>query len=386
MKLGRGSPYPPSRRDLLAGAGAAALGVSLASMGGGLAWADPPIMLRPFDPNRPGGKAPQGLPARVGALSPTPEGLNKSINDAIRQGAQDWGLDFISAAGNGTAESVVEQGTLLLNRGVGLFYSFVTNLEAEAPMLRRALDASINCANVAGYPCTMQINGSQTAAGTRQAQAAIKWIREKGGGNPRVAYLNNARTAFLLPRDAAVREAFAQAGIKLVADETPQAATPDGGYATMSTLLQRYPDLNVVVGPFDVMGGAVGAMEAAGKTGDDIYMSVGNPTEAELSLIEKGSVLRAGLVLPFEPMCYALAKFARDWLDGKSVPMGITVPGGNVLIESSAGVTQYRRDISDLKALYNSDRFKIYAGFWGNTSYEEHTAHDWREAWQQTNV
>ena len=73
-------------------------------------------------------------------------------------------------------------------------------------------------------------------------------------------------------------------------------------------------------------------MEAAGKTGDDIYMSVGNPTEAELSLIEKGSVLRAGLVFPFEPMCYALAKFAGDWLAGKTVPMGITVPGGNVLI------------------------------------------------------
>ena len=154
----------------------------------------------------------------------------------------------------------------------------------------------------------------------------------------------------------------------------------------MSTLLQRYPDLNVVVGPFDVMGGAVGAMEAAGKTGDDIYMSVGNPTEAELSLIEKGSVLRAGLVFPFEPMCYSLAKFAGDWLQGKSVPMDITVPGGNVLIESSAGVAQYRRDISDLKALYHSDRFKIYAGYWGNTSYEEHAAHDWRQAWQQTNV
>ncbi len=384
MKLERGSPLSPSRRDLLVGAGATALGVAL--MGGGPSWADATSVLSPFDPSRPGGKAPQGLPSRIGALSPTPEGLNKSINDAIRQGAQDWDLEFISAAGNGTADSVVEQGTLLLNRGVGLFYSFVTNLEAEAPMLQRALDAGVNCANVAGYPCTMQINGSQTAAGTRQAQAAIKWIKEKGGGDARVAYLNNAKTAFLLPRDAAMRDAFAQAGIKLVADETPQTPTPDGGYATMSTLLQRYPDLNVVVGPFDVMGGAVGAMEAAGKTGDDIYMSVGNPTEAELSLIEKGSILRAGLVFPFEPMCYSLAKFAKDWLAGKSVPMGITVPGGNVLIDSSAGVTQYRKDISDLKALYNSDRFKIYAGYWGNTSYEEHAAHDWRQAWQPTNV
>ena len=209
--------------------------------------------------------------------------------------------------------------------------------------MRRALDAGVNCANVAGYPCTMQINGSQTAAGTRQATAAIAWVKEKLGGNAQVVYLNNARTPFLVPRDVAVRAAFQQAGIAIVADETPQAATPDGGYATMSTLLQRYPDVNVVVGPFNVMGGAVGAMEAAGRTGDDVYMSVGNPTEAELSLIEKGGILRAGLVFPFEPMCYALAKFARDWLEGKTVPMGITVPGGNVLRRREAVPSRRRR-------------------------------------------
>jgi hypothetical protein len=68
------------------------------------------------------------------------------------------------------------------------------------------------------------------------------------------------------------------------------------------------------------------------------------------------------------------------------VPMGITVPGGNVLIEGSAGVKQYRADVSDLKALYNSDRFKVYTGYWGNTSFEEHKAHDWSQFWQPTNV
>ena len=154
----------------------------------------------------------------------------------------------------------------------------------------------------------------------------------------------------------------------------------------MSTLLQRFPDINVVLGPFNVMGGAVGAMEAAGRTGDDVYASVGNPTDAEFALIEKGSILRAGLVFPFEPMCYALAKLAQDWLAGKSVPMGITVPGGNVLVESPAGVKQYRRDSADLTALYASDRFRLYTGYWGNTRYEDRARTEWHGDWQQANV
>lgn len=373
----------PTRREVLAGGAAAGLWPLLGPSG---AAADAPPILLPFDPGHPAGEPPKNLPLRIGAVHPTPGGLNQTINEAIRKGAEDFGVDFISAAGDGTAQSVVDQGTLILNRGVGLFYSFVTNLEAEAPMLRRALDAGVNSAAVSSWPCTMQINGSQDAVGRKQAGAAIAWIRSRLGDKARVAYLNNAKAAFLRPRDLAVRAAFEGAGIALVADETPQAATPEGGYQAMSTLLQRFPDINVVLGPFNVMGGAVGAMEAAGRTGDDVYASVGNPTEAEFALIEKGGILRAGLVFPFEPMCYALAQLTKDWLAGRSVPMGITVPGGNVLVESPAGVRQYRQDIGDLKALYGSDRFKIYTGYWGNTRFEDRARNEWRADWQQTNV
>ena len=91
-------------------------------------------------------------------------------------------------------------------------------------------------------------------------------------------------------------------------------------------------------------------------------------------------------MFPFEPMCYALAKLAQDWLAGRTVPMGITVPGGNVLVESPAGVKQYRDDISDLKALYASDRFRIYAGYWGNTRFEDRARTEWHGDWQQSNV
>lgn len=374
-----------SRRDVLKMGGAAALSSTFLSPSALFAEA-PMGDLMPFDPSAPGGMAPTDLPARIGAVHSASVGLFQTIDASIRKGAEDFGIEYVSAFGDGTAESVVEQGDIILNRGVGLMYGFVTNPEAEEPMLRRALDAGVNVAYVAGFPCTMQMNGSQAAAGTRQAQVAIEWIKENLGDDAKVAYLNNAKTPFLVPRDEAVRATFAAAGIELVADETPQEATAEGGFTTVSTLLQRNPGLNVVLGPFNVMAGAVSAMEAAGKTGDDIYMSVGNPTEAEMDLIAEGGILRAGLVFPFEPMCYALAPLTQDWLAGKTVPMGITVPGGNVVIEGAEGVAQYREDISDLNALYNSDRFGIYVGYWGNTSYEERTKNVWGHSWQQENV
>jgi ABC-type sugar transport system substrate-binding protein len=371
-----------SRRQLLLAGGVTVIGGMLPPVA---LCADDGVELTPFDPNRPARKAPPGLPNRIGAVMPAPGGIYQIIHDSMKKGADDFGVEFVSAWGNSTADSVVEQGNLILNRGVALLYSFLVSLEAQQPLVRRALDAGVDVTFDSGYPCTTQINGSQVAAGAKQARAAIDWINANIREKARVVYLNNAKLNFLIPRDVAVRDTFQKAGIKLVADETPAAYTPEAGNATMSTLLQRYPDINVVVGPFNVMGGAVAAMEAAGKTGGDIYMSVGNPNDAELALIESGGILRTGLVFPFEPMCYSLAKLALDWQQGKSVPRGITVPGGNVLINSTAGVKQYKADVSDLKALYKSDRFKIYVGYWGNTSYEDRED-VWDRPWQQTNV
>ena len=363
--------------------GAALVGAAL-PWSGGWSLAAEGAELAPFDPTVPAGEAPVGLPSRIGALMPAPGGIFQIIHDSMKKGAEDFGVEFVSAWGNNTAESIVEQGDLLLNRGVGLLYTFLVSLEAQAPLVKRALDAGTNVTFDSGYPCNTQINGSQAAAGAKQARAAIDWIKANGG-TAKVVYLNNAKLPFLIPRDEAVRAEFAAAGIELVADDTAAEYTPEAGYATMSALVQRFPDANVVVGPFNVMGGAVAAMEAAGKTGDAIYMSVGNPNDAELALIEAGGILREGLVFPFEPMCYSLAKLAQDWLQGKSVPRGITVPGGNVLVTSTEGVRQYKQDVGDLKALFNSDRFKIYVGYYGNTSYAQR-AELWDHPWQQVTV
>jgi hypothetical protein len=196
MKHGWNTGPRTSRRQVLASGGAAALGL-MTPFGRRARADDAPVMLKPFDPNRPAGKAPKDLPARIGAVNPSPGGLNQTIEDSMRKGAKDFDIEFVAASGNGTAESVVEQGTLILNRGVGMFYSFLTSLDAEAPMLHRALDAGVNCANVAGYPCTMQINGSQAAAGAKQANAAIAWIKAKKlGDDAQVVYLNNAKSPF----------------------------------------------------------------------------------------------------------------------------------------------------------------------------------------------
>jgi ABC-type sugar transport system substrate-binding protein len=347
------------------------------------------VTLQPFDPNAPAGEAPTDLPKRLGAVLTGTDAFSQSVDEALRAGAEDAGLEYVSAAGDGTEEDMLAKIDTVLNQGVAGLYTFTVNHEAEVPAMRRTLDAGVIGYNVAGYPTTVQINGSQAAAGTKQAEAAIEWIEENlPEGTAKVAYLNNAKVEFLVPRDEAIRAAFEDAGIELVADETPTEQTPEGGYSAMSTILQREPDVNVVVTIGGVASGAVAALEATGKVNpDEVYVSAGNADETELETIAEGSsILQAGLIFPFEPMSYVLGQITADWLAGKSVPMGVTVPGGNLLLSGSEAVNQYREDILDLPGLVESGRISEYVGLWGNTRYEDRAANEWTVNWQQDNV
>lgn len=232
----------------------------------------------------------------------------------------------------------------------------------------------------------MKRGALQAAAGRKQANAAIDWINKKLKGRAVVAYINNDEIEFLRPRDQAIRETFAKAGIKIAVDQAPQQRTDEGGFNLMNSILQSRPDVNVVVSAPYVTAGVVSAITAAGIRDPDYYVSVGNPTDAELNLIAQGSVLREGLLFPFEPMCYAIGQLTNDWLAGKPVPRAITVPGGNLLVQGASGVAQYRADIADLRALYKSDRFRLYVGYWGTTRFEDMDKDIWRAAWQQADV
>lgn len=349
--------------------------------------AEASAVLEPFDPNAPAGEGPTDLPNRLGAVLPAADAQYQSIDSALRAGAEAAGLDYVSAFSDGNQDDMLSKGQTILDQGVAGLYSFAINRESEEPLMNALIDAGGASFNVAGYPSTVQINGSQAAAGTKQATAAIEWIEENiGAENARVVYLNNATTENLIPRDDAVRAAFEEAGIEIIADETPTDTTPDAGYTLMSTVVQRYPDVNVVLGGYSVTGGAVSALEAAGRTGDDIYASVGNPSDAELEMIAKGSILRAGLIFPFDPMAYVIGQYTADWIAGKSIPAAITIPGGNFLLDGAEGVAQYKADMEDLPGLVESGRISEYVGLWGNTRYEDRAERTWTTSWQQADV
>ncbi len=72
---------------------------------------------------------------------------------------------------------------------------------------------------------------------------------------------------------AAMRDTLkAMPGVTIVADITPNPVNKEGGFETMSTILQAHPDIDVVLGADTVVLGALAALEAAGKARPDQFL------------------------------------------------------------------------------------------------------------------
>ncbi len=91
-----------------------------------------------------------------------------------------------------------------------------------------------------------------------------KYINEKLGGKANVVILSHDSMEFLAPRFAAMRD-IVQDHVgrhhrrRYLADNP---VNKEGGFATMSTILQAHPDVDVVLGADTVV---LGALAAAGS-------------------------------------------------------------------------------------------------------------------------
>jgi ribose transport system substrate-binding protein len=105
-----------------------------------------------------------------------------------------------------------------------------------------------------------------------------------------------------------------------VSDVNAGAITNEAGFNTMNTVLQAHPDINVILGGDTLVLGALAAIEAAGKAGENIYMSgIDGDTEA-LNKIREGGPYKASFAFAYPMMGYAWGQYAADWLEGKSIP------------------------------------------------------------------
>ena len=277
----------------------------------------------------------------------------------------------IAALANNDAAKMVEQVQLLL---------VVEGRRASSPRrsTRRpsatASRRSCGRAAMSARSCRRRRPRSSTrrniATGKALADAAAAYIKDKLGGKANVVLLTQDQIEFLAPRFAAFRDGLKEIpGVTIVADITPNPVNKEGGFATMSTILQAHPDVDVVLGADTVVLGALAALEAAGKARPDQFLGGIDGEPEAVAEIKKGTA-------PTRPASACLRR-------SSATPWGSTPPTGSKARASRRRWTSFRarsptrtsrstRPISPIPAAVYADpaRRDAYLKMYGNICYD----------------
>jgi len=219
-------------------------------------------------------------------------------------------------------------------------------------------------------PATSLLSAAQYLTGKTLGDAAAKYIKEKLGGKANVVLLTQDQIEFLAPRFAALRDSMKTLpGVTIVADITPNPVNKEGGFATMSTILQAHPDVDVVLGADTVVLGAMAALEAAGKARPDQFLGgIDGEPEAVAAIKKANSPYKASISLSSPVFGYAMGQHAADWLEGKSIPQAMDILPSAL---TDANLAQYEADLKDPAAVYaDPARRDAYLKMYGNICYD----------------
>lgn len=338
-----------------------------------------------FDPSQPAGSKPQ-LPKQMAFPSPFDAELFITVSDKVRDSAKARGLGYLTGVSNGDTAKMVQQIDQFFARGIGGLLLSPMDLEATTPQAEKALAEGIFVAGVQRSPAHLQISEDQFGLGYTQGKAAADWIEQNLDGKAEVVYFNEDQAPSLIPRHKGVLKALKEGGpgIEVVADVQAPLTTEAAANAT-NTVLQAHPNANVFLGGSGAVDGAYAALDAKGKGNEpDIYLSAIGPARATLDKIASGkSSYKAATAEPWPIWGWAIGQFAADWLEGKSVPMGMsTADGGELVLDTPAKVRRFQAEMDDAEGTWNDEaKRRKYVSLWGNINYDtrdKYLKHIWR--------
>jgi ribose transport system substrate-binding protein len=369
LHVGAASVLSLSAGGLLAACGSAKSGAGSPTV---VALKKAPTAL--FDPTVAPGLKPN-LPHRFAFPSPADVEAFNTIGDALRKAAEARGLEYLSAQANGDSTKQYQQIEGLLSRGVGAMLILDLAPPTLAPLQLQAIKqgTAVICGPFADSTC--QMTTDQYKLGHDAGVSAVRWIKEHLGGNAEVSLFNGDQQPAQRPKSQGVRDALKEGGgegIKLVSDVTVKLGTPDEAYQVTNTILQRHPNVNVWLGVDGSLGGTLAALEAAGEAGADrALFSYGDGDAQTIKSILKGGPFKSTRAFPYPVVACGWAKYAADWLEGKSIPLVISLQ--SVDLNSKATIDAFNAgNASPEEALVeNEQTFKWFKPL-GNTSYEQH--------------
>ncbi|ESX85060.1 ribose ABC transporter [Mesorhizobium sp. LSHC412B00] len=355
---------------LLGVAGVLAGGTILASAQDGPAGLTKPAVFAPFDPKAPACSPPPGLNKVLAFAQDNEREFMQGVDRGLAAAAKDRGLEYRRALANNDAAKGVEQVQLFLASKIGGLVAAPVDPASMSRSLQELIWSGAYVGTIVPPPATSLLNAPQYETGKVLAEAAAAYIKDKLGGKANVVILSHDSMEFLAPRFAAMRDIFkAMPGVTIVADISPNPVNKEGGFATMSTILQAHPDVDVVLGADTVVLGALAALEAAGKARSDQFLGgIDGEPEAVAAIKKGGGPYKASISLASPVFAYAMGQHAADWLEGKSIPQAMDILP---VALTSDYMAQYEADVADPAAVYKDPKRRdIYLRMYGNICYD----------------
>ena len=329
-----------------------------------------PTVFAPFDPNAPACSAPPGLNKVLAFAQDNEREFMQGVDHGLAAAAKDRGLEYRRAVANNDAAKMVEQVQLFLAGKVGGVVAAPVDPASLSHSLQEIMWAGGYVGTIVPPPATSLLNAPQYATGKALTDAAVAYINDKLGGKANVVLLTQDQIEFLAPRFAAMRDGLkALPGVTIVADITPDPVNKEGGFATMSTILQAHPDVDVVLGADTVVLGALAALEAAGKARPDQFLGgIDGEPEAVAAIKKPDSPYKASISLSSPVFGYAMGQHVADWLEGKSIPQAMDILPSAL---TGTNLAQYEADLADPAAVYaDPARRDAYLKMYGNICYD----------------
>jgi ribose transport system substrate-binding protein len=363
------SNWNPALAALLA-AGLLAGSTALSNAQDGAPGITKPTVFAPFDPNAPACAAPPGLNKVLAFAQDNEREFMQGVNRGLAMAAKNRGLEFRNAVANNDAAKMADQVQLFLASKVGAVVAAPVDPASLSHSLQEIMWAGGYVGTIVPPPATSLLNAPQYATGKALTDAAVAYIKDHLGGKANVVLLTQDQIEFLAPRFAAMRDGLkGLPGVTIVADITPNPVNKEGGFATMSTILQAHPDVDVVLGADTVVLGALGALQAAGKARPDQFLGGIDGEPEAVSEIKKGNgPYKASISLSSPVFGYAMGQHAADWLEGKSIPQAMDILPSALTGDNLA---QYEADLADPASVYaDPKRRDAYLKMYGNICYD----------------
>lgn len=354
----------------LLGVAALAAGTALASAQDGSPGIIKQTVFAPFDPAAPACSPPPGLNKVLAFAQDNEREFMQGVDHGLAAAAKDRGLEYRRALANNDAAKGVEQVQLFLASKIAGLVAAPVDPASMSHSLQELIWSGAYVGTIVPPPATSLLNAPQYETGKVLAEAAAAYINDKLGGKANAVILSHDSMEFLAPRFAAMRDTFkTMPGVTIVADISPNPVNKEGGFATMSTILQAHPDVDVVLGADTVVLGALAALEAAGKARPDQFLGGIDGEPEAVAAIKKGDgPYKASISLASPVFAYAMGQHAADWLEGKSIPQAMDILP---VALTSDYLAQYEADVADPASVYKDPKRRdIYLRMYGNICYD----------------